>query len=291
MPDHLELDGHSIAVSSLDKVLFPSGETKGDLIDYYVRIAPHMLPHSRSRALSMQRFPDGIDKPGFFQKHMPDYFPDWIARTEMEKEGGTVVHVVADNAATLAYLANQGCITPHLALARIDTPHTPDRIVIDLDPSDDDFAKVQESAAALKQALARLGLASFVQTTGSRGLHIVIPIRPQHDFDTVRHWLRDLAAGCVEAAPALMTLEMAKAKRGNRVFVDTLRNAYGQTSVAPYAVRARNHAPVATPLRWEEALASGMSAGKYTITSIFRRLAQVDDPWADFFASENALPL
>jgi len=291
MPDDLDLDGHRIAVSSRDKVLFPCGITKGKLIDYYVRIAPHMLPHTRRRALTMQRFPDGIDQPGFFQKHMPDYFPAWISRTQMAKEGGSVVHVVANDAATLAYLANQGCVTPHLALAQVDSPHRPDRLVIDLDPSDNDFGKVQESAAALRQALDALGLATFVQTTGSRGLHIVIPLKPREDFDTLRPWLRDLAARCVEQAPALMTLEMSKARRGDRVFLDTLRNAYGQTSVAPYAVRARDTAPVATPLRWDEALSSGMSPRKYTITSIFRRLAQVDDPWADFFQAANTLPL
>jgi len=291
VPDELQLDGRRVAVSSRDKGLFPCGITKGELIDYYVRVAPHMLPHTRHRALTMHRFPDGIDQPGFFQKHMPDYFPAWISRTQMAKEGGTVVHVVADDAATLAYIANQSCITPHLALATSDRPHHPDRLVIDLDPSDNDFGKVQESAAALKQALDALGLTTFVQTTGSRGLHILLPLEPNADFDTVRAWLRDFAAGCVEEAPTLMTLEMSKAKRGDRVFVDTLRNAYGQTAVAPYAVRARDHAPVATPLRWDEALSSGMSAGKYTIASIFRRLAQVDDPWADFFQTTNTLPL
>lgn len=291
MADHLYLDGHTIAISNRDKVLFPCGITKGALIDYYLKIAPYMLPHTRQRALTMQRFPHGIGRPGFFQKQVPDYFPAWISRARMAKEGGSVVHVVADNAATLAYLANQACITLHLALAQVKNPHLPDRLVIDLDPSDNDFGKVQESAAMLKKALDGLGLASFVQTTGSRGLHIVIPVRPRLDFDKVRAWLRELAASCAGQASALMTLEMARERRGDRVFVDTLRNAYGQTTVAPYTVRARDHAPIATPLRWDEALSPRMAPRKYTIKSIFRRLAQVDDPWADFCNSANVLPI
>lgn len=277
----LTIDGRSIALSHRDKVLFPgAGLTKGDLIDYFARIAPHALPHCQDRALTMHRFPDGIAEEGFFQKNIPEYFPDWIDRITLPKEGGEVTHVVANNAATLVYLANQGCITPHLALAKCDRPDRPDRMIFDLDPSDDDFAKVQSVARALRAILDAHDLPGFVQTTGSRGLHVWIPLDGSAGFDAVREAARRMAERVVADLPDLATLQHRKANRGNRIFVDILRNAYGQTSVAPYGVRARPGAPVATPVTWQEALSSGMTPRKYRIGNIFRRLGQIDDPWS-----------
>lgn len=286
----LTVDGRLITLTHRDKVLFPDGITKGDLITYYRRIAPIALPHFRNRALTMERYPEGIGAPGFFQKNIPAGFPDWIARVELEKEGGTITQIISNDAATLVYIANLGCITPHLALSSADHPRLPDRLVIDLDPSDEDFAKVQEAAHVLRHLLMDAGIDPFVQTTGSRGLHIVIPLQPVHSFDCVRAWTRSLAERAVARVPALLTLEMRKARRGDRVFVDLMRNAYGQTAVAPYAVRAREGAPIATPLRWDEALASALTPRRYTISNIFRRLARMDDPWAGFFDYPARLP-
>ncbi|PQO23615.1 ATP-dependent DNA ligase [Rhodobacteraceae bacterium WD3A24] len=284
----IELDGREIALSHPDKVLFPDdGITKRDLADYYRRIAPAALPHWRERALSMERFPDGIEAEGFFQKQIPDHFPDWIDRARLAKEGGTITHVVANDAATMVYLADQGCITPHLALARVATPERPDRLIFDLDPSDDRFDKVQDVAARLRDALDDRGLASFVQTSGSRGLHIVLPLDASAGFDATRGFARRLAEEVARAAPALATTAQRKAARGDRVFIDYLRNGYGQTSVAPYAVRARPGAPVATPLRWREAGAADLTPRAYTIANIFRRLGQTDDPWAGIDAAAN----
>ncbi len=277
----ITVDGREIALSNLDKPFFPEdGITKGDLVDYYRRIAPVALPHWRDRALSMHRFPDGIGEEGFFQKDMPGHFPGWIDSAELPKEGGSVTHILANEAATLVYIANQGCITPHLALARADAPDRPDRMIFDLDPSDDDFGKVQEAAERLRARLEALDLPVFVQTTGSRGLHLVVPLDASAPFDPVRAAARRVAETVAEEAPDLATMAQRKASRGNRVFLDTLRNAYGQTAVAPYAVRARPGAPVATPLTWEEALSADMTPRKYTIANIFRRMGQTDDPWA-----------
>lgn len=276
----LSVSGHDIEISNPDKVLFPADElTKGDLIDYCRRIAEVALKHYRDRPLSMHRFPDGIDAEGFFQKQAPEYFPDWIKRVRLAKEDGEVDHVVANNAATLVYLANQACITAHLALARADHPHHPDRLIFDLDPSDDDFSKVQETAAALKALLDQLELPVFVQTTGSRGLHLVIPLDRQADFDAARAFSDQVSRNLAGQHPNLMTVEKRKNKRGDRVYLDIQRNAYGQTSVAPYAVRARPGAPVATPLAWKEAMAGDLDPRKYHMGNIFRRLARVDDPW------------
>ena len=286
----LTVDGRHITLTHRDKALFPDGITKGDLITYYRRIARFALPHFRNRALTMERYPDGIGAPGFFQKNIPAGFPDWIAKVELEKEGGTLTQIIANDAATLVYIANLGCITPHLALSSADHPRLPDRLVIDLDPSDADFAKVQEAAHILRHLLIDADINPFVQITGSRGLHIIIPLQPVHSFDSARAWARSLAERAVARAPALLTLEMRKAQRGDRVFVDLMRNAYGQTAVAPYAVRARKSAPIATPLRWDEALASGLTPHRYTIRNIFRRLARMDDPWAGFLDDPARLP-
>lgn len=277
----IELDGHAIELSNQDKVLFADcGLTKGDLVDYYRRIAEVALPHWRDRPASLQRFPDGIEADGFFQKDTPDYFPNWIARETLKKEGGSIDHVLVNDAATVVYLANQGSITLHVGLSRVDRIDRPDRLVFDLDPSGDDFSPVQDAARWTRAVLDELDLPSFVQTTGSRGLHVVVPLDRSADFDRVREIARKIATLTAERHAAALTVEQRKAARGGRVFIDTLRNAYGQTSVAPYTVRAKAGAPVATPLDWDEALAKDRSPRDYTIRNIFQRLGQKPDPWA-----------
>ena len=286
----ITLGNRTVELSHLDKLLFPeSGITKGELVDYYRRVAETMLPHLRDRPLSMHRFPDGIGKEGFFQKNVPDHFPEWFDRVELEKEGGTVSYAVVNDAASLVYIANQGCITPHLSLARRDKPHRPDRLIFDLDPSDDDFGKVQEGASHLKELLDELELPVFVQTTGSRGLHLVVPLDRSEDFEPVRKFAHELSEKLAKRHSKLLTVEQRKDKRGDRVFLDYLRNAYGQTSVAPYSVRAKEGAPVATPLRWKEAAAGDLTPQKYTLKNLFRRLSQIEDPWAEI--SKRAVKL
>jgi bifunctional non-homologous end joining protein LigD len=286
----ITVDGREIELSNIDKVLFPkAGLTKGDLIEYYRRIAPVLLPHIEGRALSFQRFPDGIEAEGFFQKNASDYFPDWIARTRLAKEDGSVEHVLANDAATLVYLANQACITLHISLARAERPRHPDRLVIDLDPSDDDFALVKKVARWAGNLLDELELTPFVQTTGSRGLHVWVPLDGSADFDEVSRFAKDLAGLLEQRHPDEVTTEQRKNARGDRVFLDILRNAYGQTAVAPYAVRARPAASLATPLDWDELDEAGLAPDRYTIANIFRRLGQKHDPWADMAKCARSL--
>jgi bifunctional non-homologous end joining protein LigD len=192
-----------------------------------------------------------------------------------------VEHVLVNDRATLIYLANQGCVTFHLALARIDRPHHPDRLIFDLDPSDDDFEKVRAAAQRLRVLLISLELKSYVQTTGSRGLHVVVPLDRQARFERVREFARAVANVLHGQHPELVTTEQRRQKRGNAVFVDYLRNAYGQTAVAPYSVRALDGAPVATPVRWDEVGSAALHPRKYTIGNLFRRLGQMRDPWSD----------
>lgn len=271
---------YTVETSNEDKVLFPGdGITKGDLIDYYVAVADTMLPHLEDRPLTMQRFPDGIAEDGFYEKKLPDHFPDWVDRVRVSTSHGPQQQVVCSNAATLAYLGQQACITPHVWLSRRDKPDVPDRLVFDLDPPGDDFEPVREAAFLAREALDEVGLASYAMTTGSRGVHVVVPLARKDGFDDVRKFSQEFAKLLAGRHDDRLTVAQKKKDRGDRVYLDTSNNAYGQTTVAPYAVRARDGAPVATPLDWEELRAAKTNAQRWTIASIPRRLAQREDPW------------
>ena len=283
------VNNHDIDVSHPEKIMFPdAGITKEDMIHYYGSIAPYMLPHIKNRPITMHRFPDGIDAQGFYMKECPDYFPGWIETVKvMKKEGGHNQQVIAQNKETLVYLANQACITPHVWLSTRKHLHKPDKMIFDLDPSTGDAKPVKKAALSLKKIIAGHGLTAFVMTTGSEGLHVVVPIKPLHSFDEVREAAVCLAKEAIEQSPDLLTLEQRKDKRGDKVFLDTLRNAYGQTSVAPYALRPLPGAPVATPLTWEQLERLPFDPKKYTATNVFRRLGQTGDPWEGFFETEQ----
>jgi bifunctional non-homologous end joining protein LigD len=286
----LRVGSRQLELTHEDKVLFPrDGITKGDLVAYYRRIARHMLPHLRGRPLMLHRFPDGIEQEGFYQKEASDFFPEWIKRVAAEKEGGVVHHVVCNDAATLVYLANLACITPHAWLSRSDRLDNPDRMIFDLDPSANDFEPVRDAARSLKRILESVGLVPFLMTTGSRGLHVTVPLDRSAHFDAVRKFARDLAGMLAEENPKQLTVEQRKNKRGARVFIDTNRDAYGQTAVAVYAVRAKNGAPIATPLEWPELDGRALTPQRYNIGNIFQRLAHKPDPWAGLQRSAHSL--
>lgn len=286
------LDGHIISLSSLDKVFFPrEGYTKGDLIDYYERISEYMLPHIEDRMITMIRFPNGIDDKNFFQKDTPDYFPDWIeTKCIKKKDGGETHYVICNKLATLVYLVNQACITPHIWLSRKDKPGKPDRLIFDLDPEHDDFAKVKIAAQKTRELLEyRLGLPTFIMTTGSRGLHIVVPLKRTRGFDVVKDFAQKAAQLLEKENPDLFTTAARKNKREDKIFVDVGRNAFAQTVVAPYAVRPINGAPVATPLQWEELEDKSTSPQSYNIKNLFKKLNKTGDPWKDINQAAVAL--
>ncbi len=271
---------YAIELSNEDKVFFPAaGLTKGDLVEYYRKAAEYILPHTKGRPISMHRFPDGIRKSGFYHKKLPDYFPDWIDSQVVDIEGGSNRQVVIEKAAALVYLANQGCVTPHIWLSRQDKLNSPDRMVFDLDPPGDDFDVVRRSAIAFHDFFDDIGIATFVQITGSSGIHVVVPLRRDSDFDEVRATARSIAEIMVDRHPEELTVEQQKKKRKGRLFLDTNRNAYGQTMVAPYCVRAREGAPVATPLEWKEVKSSKLTPRDFTIRNLFRRMSRREDPW------------
>ena len=275
------LDGHTITITHPSKEMFPGdGVTKRDIVTYYARVAPYMLPHVQSRPLVLVRCIEGIGGECFYQKEAGEYFPKWIKTVPVRLvQGGTQHLVVADSAATLAYLANQGTITFHIWSSTIASLHKPDTMVFDLDPSDDDFPKIIAAAHLLRPIIEARGYQPRLMATGSRGLHLLVHIESMRGFDTVREEAHAIALEAVAQAPGLLTVEARKAKRGKRVYIDVTRNAYGQTRVAPYALRARPGAPVATPLGWDE-LTSELSPKHYTIHNIFRRLARTPNPWS-----------
>lgn len=274
----------TIDVSNHDKVFFPESHvTKGDLVDYYHRAAEHLLPHVRDRLVSMHRFPDGIEGPGFFHKDVPEHFPAWIHTERVEKEDGHLRQLVIDDAATLVYIADQGTVTPHVWLSRIDRRDHPDRMIFDLDPPSEDpdasFDAVRWTARRLRELLEELGLVAFVMTSGSKGLHLHVPLDRTAGFDAVRRFAMDAADLLVDRHPERLTRQHRKAKRGDRVYLDVMRNGYAQTTVAPYAVRALEGAPVATPLAWDELDRSDLHPRRYGIANLFRRMARKEDPW------------
>lgn len=277
-----------------DKVMFPGeGLTKADLAEYYERVAPLMLPHVRGRIVTMHRFPDGIEGDGFWQKRLPESHPEELRSEVVRKAGGRLEELVVTDTRSLRYLVDLGCITPHVWLSRVPAIDDPDRLIIDLDPphsdADADFADVRWAARRVRELLEELGLRSWVMTTGSRGLHVVVPIAAQRSFDTVRHIAQGIATVARNRYPEQLTTAHRKAARGQRVLLDIWRNAYAQTAVAPYAVRAIPGAPVATPLAWRELDRPGLNAHRYTVGNLFRRLAQIDDPWVELGACAQSL--
>ncbi|MEW1868092.1 non-homologous end-joining DNA ligase [Streptomyces caelestis] len=274
------------------KVLFPGGGgteeyTKGDLVDYHRAVAPFMLPHLRGRPLMLDRRPDGIDGPAFMQKNTPDGYPDWITRAEVAKEGGTVTHTVCDDTATLLYLVDQAGITLHRWLSRTGRIDRPDRLVFDLDPSGDDFETVREAARLLGELLDELDLPSALMTTGSRGLHVIVPLAGDHDFDDVRAFAREVADTLAAAHPGRLTTAARKKDRGDRLYLDVQRNAYAQTAVAPGTVRALPGAPVATPVSWDQLDDPDLHARRWTVADAVEQVRT--EPWSDLPRRGRAL--
>ena len=284
----LKVGYRTIEVSRPNKVLFPSdGITKAELVEYYRQVGPMMIPHLRSRPVMMQRFPDGIDNEGFIQQQIPDYFPEWIQRVTVPKEQGAITHAVCNDVASLVYLANQACITLHTWLSRADRIECPDEMIFDLDPphhdvnpAHDDFAQVRLSALALRDLLDELGLVGFVKTTGLFGAHVVVPLDRSATFDEVRAFARLVAEELVKRDPHNRTIEMRKERRGGRVLIDIMRNAYGQTAVAPYSVRAFPGAPVAMPLAWQDLERGSLGPRTFTLRNVSQYLDAHGDPWS-----------
>ena len=279
-----------VNISSPDKVLFPPDITKRELAEHYERVGPLMVPLVRDRPLTLHSYPKGIGGEGIYIKQAPKHFPSWIKRVTVKKRGGTVDHAVANRTDTLVYLAGQNVITPHVWLSRADLIEKPDRLIIDFDPEHERFEEVRAAARSLGDVLRDHGLAPHAMTSGSRGLHVTVPLKRTRTFDEVRAFADAIGHLMVEQDPERLTMEWSKAKRGDRIYVDTGRNAYAQHAVAPYGVRAKPDAPVATPLRWEELDDQSLRPNSWTIRTIADRLEAEGDAWEGIAKQAKPLP-
>ena len=292
----LKVGRRSVRISNPDKVLFPDdGITKADLANYYAAVAPAMVEHTRDRPLNLWRWNTGINHDVVIQQAIPKGAPDWVKRvTVSRRRGGEVTHAVGGEAATLVWLANQNCITPHVWTARADKPDQPDRIVFDFDPPDESdhshLEAIRAGALAIGDLLREKGLQPFAMTSGSRGIHVVAPLRRRAHADEARAVAGEIAEVVAARRPDELTTAWRKEKRGGRVLVDVARNMYAQTTVAPYAVRALPGAPVATPLAWDEVDDPELHPRRWTLASVPRRLAERGDPWERIGASARSLP-
>ena len=266
-----------------EKVLFPDGGiTKGELAAYYESIAPVMLPHIRARPVTMERYPAGIDKKGFWQKDVSKGFPDWLVRVEVPKKDGTVHHPLITDTRSLLWVTNQNTITQHVWVSRVPRLYYPDVCVFDLDPSREDEPDVLRAAAlALRDLLRELGLRSWVKTTGSKGFHILVSLDGKSRTGDVARFAHAVGTLLVTRDPQHLTQEFSKADRGGRILVDTGRNGYSATFAAAYTVRAKPGAPVSAPCTWEEVERGEVGPRTFTLRTMADRVGAVGDLWAD----------
>jgi bifunctional non-homologous end joining protein LigD len=288
-----------VQVSNADRIVFPEvGRTKGDVVTYYERIAPRLLPHVVGRPLSIRRYPKGLAAPGFFQKNVPAHYPESIGRFAVPRSAtaskkhprrgvaapDVTVYPVVQEAEHLAYLANQGAIELHVPTSRVSDAFRPDRIVIDLDPPEGALAAVRRAAKLVGEALDAMRLTTVPVATGSKGYHLVAAIAPRLDAETIAVATQKLAALLAADHPEELTTVFRTALRGGRVFIDWMRNNPGATVVTPYSVRARPRASVAAPLHWEELDQHPPDA--FTMDDV-DRLRERSDPLAGLAASEQ----
>lgn len=273
-----------------EKVLFPDdGITKGELASYYESVAPVMVPHIRSRPITMERYPNGIGAAGFMQKDVSKGFPEWLQRVEVPKKNGTVHHPIITDTRSLLWLANQNCITPHVWISRAPRLMNPDICVFDLDPSIDDPEMLRGAALGLRSLLDELGLPSWVKTSGSKGFHIAVPLDGKSTFGDVYRFAHVVAMVLIRRDPDNLTLEFSKADRGKRILVDTGRNGYSATFAANYAVRSKPGAPVSAPCTWEEIERGKVAPQTFTLRNMSERLGAVGDLWSDLLKRKRSL--
>jgi bifunctional non-homologous end joining protein LigD len=270
-----------VEVKNLDKVFWPdSGRTKGDLLKYLDAVGSYLVPFLRDRPLTVIRYPDGLDGPSFYQKNTPKYAPEWVKTAKLPSPGsrqGEVGYTLCNSKRTLMWLANQASIEFHPWLSRIDRIERPDFLVFDLDPPADGFKVAVDVAFIARDVLAEAGLRAVPKTSGSKGVHLYVPIQRRYDYEVVRRAAANIASRIEEAAPDVATSEFRIAKRGGRLFLDIGRNAPGAHIVAPYSPRARKGATVSFPVDWKDLQA--ISPQDFTIATVPDILRKRGDVW------------
>jgi bifunctional non-homologous end joining protein LigD len=276
----VRVDGRSLRFTNVDKVYYPGdGYTKRDVINYYAAIAEYILPHLQDRPLSLKRYPNGIHEDFFFQKDIPEGYPDWLRIEPIysEHRGEAIRFVVCNDLSTLLFLTNLGCIDQNPWMSRVGSLENPDYILIDLDPQDCAFEKIIEAMRLVKNVLDEIELAGYPKTTGGDGMHIFIPIEPRYTYEQARSFAEILSQLVVSETPELFTTPRSVAKRRkNRVYFDYLQISSGKTIAAPYVLRAYDKAPVATPLDWDE-VKPGLKPDSFNIANAVGRFRDTGD--------------
>jgi bifunctional non-homologous end joining protein LigD len=287
----IKVGGDPIQLTNLDKVYWPGeGYTKGDLIRYYYEVSKYILPYLKDRPLIMKRYPNGITG-SFFHQHDVNEAPEYVRTAEIDvEEGHAVDYIIGDNLQTLLYMANLGAIERHPWHSRVADLEHPDWFVFDLDPSNVEFEEICDVALSTRDILDRLALESYVKTSGSRGLHVYVPLKPVHTYEEVAGFAERVAELVVEAHPDIATIERSLKKRKRRaIYVDHMQNARGKSVVSPYSVRPKGGATVSAPLEWKEVERKKITIQDFTIKNMLRRIERKGELFKPVLKSRQTL--
>ena len=283
---------HVVAITNRKKIYWPEeGFTKGDLIDYYDKMADHILPHLKGRCLSLKRNPNGINDKGFYHKDAGENAPSYVDVFQVKSESNNKIidYIVCNNKATLLYVANLGCIEINPWSSTTKKIGHPTWMVIDIDPSDKNkFTEVVDTALAVKMVLDKAGVSSYCKTSGASGLHVYVPLKNKYEYATVRDFAHIIASLVQEQLPGITTLERSLSKRGPKIYIDYLQNSAGQTLASVYSVRPVPGASVSTPLEWKE-VNHRLSPVQFTIENIFQRIKKKGDLFSPVLNESNSI--
>ena len=288
VPAFVEVDGKSLRLTHLSKILFPQdGITKAELLLYYQTVAPTLIPHLRGRPLTLKAFPHGIMERPYYRRHLAATSPPWLSRVDLDDGQVPIVEDVAD----LLWVVNQDSVEIHSWLSRRENLDRPDVLLFDLDPgSRMPFERLCEAAIILKEALDSLGIVSVPKTSGANGLHVMVGIKPEFDFEEVHTWVIAIARVLTERRPDLFSMDYTRSRRTEKVLLDHNQVGYGRTTASIYSVRPLPGAPVSTPLLWEEVQRGDISPDQFTIKTVPDRIDAMGDLAVSVIGSEQRLP-
>jgi bifunctional non-homologous end joining protein LigD len=295
---HLEVEGRMVAVSNLDKALYPSGFTKGQVIDYYIRVSDYLLPHFAGRPITLKRYPEGVNAPHFYEKDAPRFTPDWVRTFPVpRRNGGTDIrYIIIDDLPSLVWCANVASLELHPFLHRVPAIDRPTSVVFDLDPGEGmTVLNCAEVAFLLRSRLDQMGLQSLPKVSGSKGLQVYVPLNTRATYEQTQPFAKTMAEELAREHPDRIVSAMAKALRQKKIFIDWSQNSDFKTTVGVYSLRAKSSTPyVSVPVRWEE-LKSALKSGRtetlyYDPDAALRRLAKVGDLFQPVLKVKQKLP-
>lgn len=285
-----DVEGKDVTLTNLTKIYFPKiGAAKAELVEYYIRMSPYILPYLKDRPFSMLHYPDGIDGKSFYQKQRPQDAPDWLHGIKLPSGEKTIDWCLVNDLPSLIYMANRSCIEMHAWFSRVPDTDKPDVAIFDLDPSGDTgFREAAAAALLVRTALEAYQLQGYPKLSGKTGVHVVVPITPV-PYEYAREFLKRICAGIEAAQPELFTTERTIVKRQNRVYLDAVQNGRGKTLPAPYSVRATPDANISAPVTWQE-LQDGITPDAFTIRNMDARIKAMGDLFAPVYSLRQKLP-